>query len=98
MLPVASHKALSNAFYNIYINDLNRGLTSDISKFVDDTKTGRLIRSDNDAAVMQEEINGLCEWSKKWMMHFHIANCRVKSVGKNNALNNYTLNYTALSH
>ncbi len=45
-----------------------RGKAGGVSKFADDTKIGRLIQSDRDVAVMQEELNGLNEWSKKWMM------------------------------
>ena len=49
----------------IYINDLDLGLVSKISKFADDTKMG--INADSDAAVkqLQEDLRKVGEWSKK---------------------------------
>lgn len=48
------------SFYE-YINDIDCGMASDISTFIDDTKAGRLIRLDNDTLVLQEELNCLHE-------------------------------------
>lgn len=48
----------------------------------DDTKTEGVIGSDNDATVQQEELNGLYEWSNKWMMHFNTDECSVLSEEK----------------
>lgn len=65
--------------FNIYTNDQDCGISSDI-KFTDDTKIGRLMRSDNDDRALQEEINGVYDWSDRWVMHFNV-NCSVASVG-----------------
>ena len=56
----------------IYINDLDLGLVSKISKFADDTKMG--INADSDAAVkqLQEDLRKVGEWSKKWQMPFDL--------------------------
>ncbi len=45
----------------MFINDLDHGVTGDISKFADYTKVGRFIRSDNGVVVLQEKINGFYE-------------------------------------
>ncbi len=48
-----------------HINDLITGISSDVSKFPDDTKIGRVIESDQDAAVLQEELGRLHDWARK---------------------------------
>lgn len=40
----------------IYFKDFDRGITSDISNFTDDTNIGRLIKSDNDAESLQKKM------------------------------------------
>ncbi len=37
----------------IYINDLDLGIVSEVSKFADDTKVGKVIRTDQDARELQ---------------------------------------------
>ena len=39
--------------FNIYIYDFDSGISSDVSKFADDAKIGRLIRSDSDSDYRQ---------------------------------------------
>lgn len=51
----------------IHINVNDCGITSDMSKFPDDTKIEKLISSDNDAEVLLEEVNGLCERAGRQM-------------------------------
>ncbi len=43
----------------IYINDLDSGISSDVSKFADDTKVGRVIRTDQDASELQDDLDRL---------------------------------------
>ena len=49
----------------IYINDLDTGITSRISKFADDTKMGRVIETESDRERLQEDLDRLHEWSLK---------------------------------
>ncbi len=46
------------------------------SKFVDDTKVGRLIRTDNDARILQSKLN-LYEWVGKWDVEFSVGKCSI---------------------
>ncbi len=80
----------------IYFNDLDSGISSDISKFADDTKVGQPIHSDQDASVLQVELDQLYEWAGKWEMKFNIVKCSNLSVVRNNPLRNYTLNGTPI--
>ena len=67
---VPQGSVLGPLLFIIYINDLDLGLVSKISKFADDTKMG--INADSDAAVkqLQEDLRKVGEWSKKWQMPF----------------------------
>ena len=47
----------------IYINDLDTGITSRISKFADDTKMYRVIKAESDRERLQEDLDCLHEWS-----------------------------------
>ena len=75
----------------IYINDLDLGLVSKISKFADDTKMG--INADSDAAVkqLQEDLRKVGEWSKKWQMPFNLDKCKIMHIGHNNKNEKYEL-------
>ena len=68
----------------IYINDLDLGLVSKISRFADDTKMG--INADSDAAVkqLQEDLRKVDEWSKKWQMPFNLDKCKIIHIGHKN--------------
>ncbi len=43
----------------IDINDLDSGISSEVSKFADDTKVGKLIRTDQDARELQGHLDSL---------------------------------------
>lgn len=70
----------------LYIDDLDEGICSDLSKFVDDTKMGRVFRSDSDARALQGKLDKVFQWFKKWQMQSNISKCSVLSVGRNNPI------------
>ena len=59
---------LGPLLFLIYIKDLDSGISSDVSKFADDTKIGRVIRSDSDVIALQADLDNMNEWSSKWQM------------------------------
>ena len=87
---------LGSLLFIIYINDLETGINSDISKFADDTKIGRPIKNIDDARMLQDYLNRLYEWSEKWQMQFNVNNYSIMSVGKGNRPVDYILNDTTL--
>ncbi len=50
---------------------------SEVSKFVDDTEVGRVIRTEQDANELQGDLDGLYDWARKWQMEFNIGKCSV---------------------
>lgn len=48
---------LGQLLFIIYINNLDIRISSDVSKFIDDTKIGRVIQKDQDAGTLQDELS-----------------------------------------
>ena len=52
----------------IYINDLDNGIKSNLSKFADDTKVGGKVASRGGGDQIQESIDTCIDWVKDWQM------------------------------
>ena len=63
---------------------MDYGISSNISRFADDTKTERQISSDREALVVQSKLNRMHEWAVKWQMDFNIKKCSTLNVGRHN--------------
>ena len=55
---VLQGSVLGALLFLIYINDLDSGISSDISKFADGSKIDRIIRSQSDVKDLQETLIG----------------------------------------
>ena len=73
---------LGPLLFVIYINDLPEAVKSSVFLFADDTKLFRKIASEDDSKKLQEDINALDEWTKKWLLKFNADKCHVLTVGK----------------
>ena len=53
-------------------------------KSADDTKIFRKISNTSDTRLLQEDLDTLVQWSKKWKMTFNMEKCKVMHIGKQN--------------
>ena len=63
-----------------YVNDLQSRLTSKVRLFADDTIIYLTIANEDDALILQEDLNKLGQWEKEWCMKFHPDKCNVLIV------------------
>ena len=86
---VASGHALVSVqpqnFLNIFINDPEENIRSQVLKFADDTKIFRRVGDSLDSDDMQQDLDTLVEWADRWQMEFNVGKwCKVMHVGKKN--------------
>ena len=88
---VPQGSVLGPILFIIYINDIDLGLTSKLSKFADDTKMG--INANNDEAIanLKSDLKKVEEWSEKWQMPFNVDKCKVMHIGFRNRKIKYEL-------
>jgi len=63
-----------------YINDIAQSLTSTVRLFAGDTMIYMAIKNDQHAKTLQNDLNLLCEWERKWMIKFHPDKCEILSI------------------
>ena len=67
-----------------FINDLPDAVShSDPRLFADDCLLYRLVKTDDDARRLQEDLDALEEWETKWQMKFHPEKCQVIRININ---------------
>ena len=92
---------LGPLLFVLYINDLPESVKSQIFLFADDTKVFRPILSEKDSLELQNDINSLDEWTKKWLLMFNPDKCHVLTMGKIEDIKHthrYTIGPSELEH
>lgn len=74
-------------------------MASNTRLFADDTAADRIIRSEEDTAMLQKDLYALSEWEKKWDMSFHPDKCFVLVIKRSKEIitTNYTLHGQTLA-
>jgi len=67
----------------IFINELPDWVQCSIKMFADDIKLWTRIAKLDDSKDLQDDIDRLMEWSKKWLLDFNIVKCKIMHVGHN---------------
>lgn len=73
----------------LYINNIGRGISSEIRLFADDCLLYRKVFSPEDAFALQSDLDQLSIWGKDWQITFNPIKCYTFRVSKLTSLNVY---------
>ena len=72
-----------------YINDMPETISSTVRLFADDSLVYRIIRTEEDQALLQKDLDKLQKWERDWLMQFNLDKCEViRITNKRNPLTN----------
>ena len=67
---------LGPLLFLLYINDITECISSTVKLYADDTKIYREISDPiTDCQVLQDDLNNLSEWARKWQLRFNADKC-----------------------
>uniref|UniRef100_K7F0D5 Reverse transcriptase domain-containing protein n=1 Tax=Pelodiscus sinensis TaxID=13735 RepID=K7F0D5_PELSI len=86
---VPQRSILGPILFNLFINDLEKGVNSEAATFADDTKLLKIVKTKADSEELQKDPTKLGDWARRWQMNFNIDKCKVMQIGKNNPNTTY---------
>ena len=92
---VVQGSVLGPVLFIVFINDIDLEIHDPhikMFKYADDSKLGRPIRSESDAAALQSALDNIVRWSDRWGMDIHPMKTQVIHFGFNNRRHAYTMN------
>ena len=93
---VPQRSVLGPLLFLICINDLDDNITSNLLKFADDTKVFTKVNNDGDKQHLQNDLDKLVKWSKKWQMLLNFGKYKCVHTGHRNLDVNYEMGDTVL--
>ena len=90
---VTQGTVLGPLLFLVFINDIPDCVRSKIRLFADYCILYRRIKNRNDCNVLQDDLNSLAEWERKWGMVFHPERCcAIRATRSRNPISsNYSL-------
>ncbi|XP_072021548.1 uncharacterized protein [Amphiura filiformis] len=93
----ANYRPISLTSVLSYINDLPDCVTTSTTRlFADDSVLYRSISTTDDSASLQQDLDALQEWERKWLMSFNASKCQVLQITNKRKL--IPANYTIHGH
>ena len=91
---------LGPVLFTLYINDMVEDIDSHIRLFADDCVCYRTIRNDGDRVRLQEDIDKLGSWARKWGMRFQPVKCNTMEISRKRSKvrTSYTLEGSVLEY
>ena len=72
--------------FSVFINYLNEGIESTLSKFADHVKLGGDTDMPEGCAAGQQNLDSVLSWTESNLMMFSKSNCRVLLLKRNNCM------------
>ena len=76
----------------IYINDIDENILSQIKLFANDCLLYQVIKTEQDTASLQRDLDTLSHWALVWQMRFNLGKCTIMRCSR--SLNPITVNYS----
>jgi hypothetical protein len=82
---------LGSVSFITFINDLVDTVSGLVKIFADDSKIDSSVENEQQQQVLQNDLDRLCDWSRKWKLSFNATKCKVMHFGTNNNRSRYTM-------
>lgn len=93
---VPQGSVLSGLLFVLYINDICKVIVnSNALLYADDLTLYRSVNNEHDAALLQADLQAICDWAKTWLLELNLLKCKILHIG--NCSFTYHINNTPLS-
>lgn len=82
---------LGPTLFIAYVNDLPEAVHCPVKLFADDAKLYTSVEGAHSQIQMQEDLDALGEWSRKWLLPFNLAKCKTLHMGHGNTQHQYRI-------